>query len=392
MSKWKKYYEDEKRSEKWTKIDKIRRTKKTLKNSLRSQDLFEQAEDKWVIDRESGFFKARVVEVHKRYAFISPEQTLGQVSTKEVWLATVVKKYLTHGRNQRNFIAVGDRVLVRPATPKEDDSGSDIPRAIILNVAPRHSKLSRVDPVTKDREHILACNIDQLVMVASYLHPKIKWGLIDRYLVLATEQKLPAVLIFNKRDLLDAKASSEFRAECCRQQELYRSLGYQVLSISTLPEHRQDVEIKKLFDILRGKISIFSGHSGVGKSSIINLFKPEIVQEVEKDPNIFYKGRHTTTYASFIGLGIGGYVVDTPGIRSFVLQQQGAINLSHYFVEFRPIAARCKFRECRHVDEPGCAVLEAVESGAISKVRYRSYLSLLLNTSSREGRITKFED
>ena len=123
----------------------------------------------------------------------------------------------------------------------------------------------------------------------------------------------------------------------------------------------------------------------------MNLFKPELVQAVEPDEDIFYKGRHTTSYASFIKLGTGGFVIDTPGVRSFLIREDSPIHLTHCFVEMRPFLGKCGFRECRHIDEPDCKVLEAVESGKISRWRYKSYLGLLLGTTGRQGRTRDHE-
>ena len=137
---------------------------------------------------------------------------------------------------------------------------------------------------------------------------------------------------------------------------------------------------------LENRISIFSGHSGVGKSSIVNLFRPEIVQEVEPNAEIFYKGRHTTTYASMIKLGTGGFVVDTPGIRSFVVGKRSSVELAEGFREIRSLRQDCKFRECRHIDEPECAVLAALADGRINPLRYKSFKAMMLGESGREGR------
>ena len=170
--------------------------------------------------------------------------------------------------------------------------------------------------------------------------------------------------------------------------ELYRSIGYQVLTMqANAPGAKKSAAVQKLGEILKGKITLLSGHSGVGKSSLVNLFRPEIEQAVEEDDNIFYKGRHTTSFASFIKLGSGGYVIDTPGIRSFTFEEKGPIELSHCFVEFRPFLGQCKYRECRHIDEPDCAIRAAVEAGALTRWRYKSYLGILLGATGREGRI-----
>jgi ribosome biogenesis GTPase len=230
--------------------------------------------------------------------------------------------------------------------------------------------------------------MDQILIVASYLSPKVKWGLIDRYLVMAESEGISAIIALNKADLLQDAERQEERAEAEAMVELYRNLGYRVFSLQANAKGaKRHADIKRLGELLKDKITLLSGHSGVGKSSLVNLFRPEIVQAVEEDDDIFYKGRHTTSFASFIKLGSGGYVIDTPGIRSFTFEEKGPIELSHCFVEFRPLLGMCKYRECRHIDEPDCAVRTAVEAGTISRWRYKSYLGILLGATGREGRI-----
>ncbi|MGE0174738.1 MAG: ribosome small subunit-dependent GTPase A [Oligoflexales bacterium] len=388
MAKWK--YEKKGRDRDAPSFDKIRRNKRTVKKSdLEESDFIKPIEEWTELETEKDFFIGRVVEVHKRYAFVSPEEKERSVKTRDVWLATIARKYLLNDRMERNLIAVGDRVLCQKAMDEENNVSQDLPSCAILHQAPRQSKISRTDPADAGREHILAANVDQLVIIASFLHPKIRWGLIDRYLVLAEEQRIPAIIILNKRDLLEeAKAENEeFFLECQEKIALYKSLQYPIFSVSTLQDNAKSGALKDIKNMLKDKISILSGHSGVGKSSLANLFAPEIVQDVEENPDIFYKGRHTTSYASMIKLGIGGYIVDTPGIRSFLLASRDQISLTDSFIEFRPFLGQCKFRECRHIDEPGCAVLEAIEEGKINEDRYGSYLNILTGKSSREGRV-----
>lgn len=387
MSKWRYRGDDDENSEKIGKMRKKNRARKTAD----AHDQFEKSESTWPLTENKDYFAARVVEVHKRYAFVSPEKTIGKIKTRDPWLATVARKFLTVARQERNLIVVGDRVLCRPTGEKEADIGTDLPCCVILNLAPRKSKISRLDPITQDREHVLASNVDQLVVVASYLAPPVKWGLVDRYLVLAEEQHLPVTLIFTKSDLLDKDKDPDFFEECERETAYFRALGYPVYSVSTLPGRVDKDMVAELKQVFKDKITILSGHSGVGKSSVINLFKPEIVQEVEENPDIFYKGRHTTTYASLIKLGSGGYVVDTPGIRSFLLDERDALQLTYGFREFRALLGQCKYRECRHMDEPDCAVQRAVEEGVISQRRYRSYCGLLLRDTGREGRTRELD-
>ena len=352
------FWDEDDKSDSFEKYSKIR---KREKGKSRASDLttkFEVPESQWEINDSGGYFAARVVEVHKRYAFVSLEA---------------------------NFVCVGDRVLCRPALEDELASTSELPQCMVEALAPRRTRLARRDPMTPEREHVLCSNVDQLAIVASFLMPQVKWGLIDRYLVLAESEEIRPIIVLNKRDLLEE--DSGFRAKCAERIGVYQSLGYEVYCMQANAKGAtRDPVTKELAAVLKGKITAFSGHSGVGKSSIINLFKPELVQAVEPDEEILYKGRHTTSYASFLKLGGGGYVIDTPGIRSFLIREDSPINLTHCFVEMRPFLGKCAFRECRHVDEPNCMVMAAVESGKISGWRYKSYLGLLLGTTGRQGR------
>lgn len=346
---------------------------------------FEKSEDQWNLGDDPQWFAGRVVEVHKRYAFVSPEHEFGQIDSKTIYLATVARKFLTFERAERNFIVVGDRVLCRMVSDDEAQASSELPSCVINHLAPRQSAVRRKDPISASRSHVLASNIDQLLIVASYRSPKVKWGLIDRYLLLAEEQEIEPMIVLTKQDLL-ADVSDEFRQGCEKEIETYRNLGYKVVSLSILDRKKAAPQLKVLSEFLHGSMTLLSGHSGVGKSSLINEFKPEIIQEVEPNSDIFYKGRHTTTYASLIKLAAGGAVIDTPGIRSFVLDDRSVIELSYGFREIRQLMSACKFRECRHIDEPQCAVLAALEQGKLSERRYRSFKAMLLGESGREGR------
>jgi ribosome biogenesis GTPase len=385
MARWRDKGDDNERFEKVGKIRK-RSLKKTHAANL--QENFEKKEKKWVLGGDDGAFAARVVEVHKRYAFVSTEPELGEVDTRDVWLAEVARKFLVAEKAERNFVAVGDRVLCTPDRDQVIEKKTDLPKCVIQNLAPRHAKIARLDPHNPGLEHVLATNMDQLMIVASYLSPTIKWGLVDRYLVLAEHEGIDSIIVLNKEDLLEEPGNEEFKADAEEKIAIYRKLGYPVYSVqANRAGAAKDPLIKEIGERLAGKVTLLSGHSGVGKSSLVNLYKPEIVQAVEPDEDIFYKGRHTTSFASFIKLKNGGFVIDTPGIRSFTFEEKGPIELSHCFVEFRPMLGRCKFRECRHIDEPECLIRAAVEAGEISKWRYKSYLGILLGATGREGRI-----
>ncbi len=369
--------------------DRTARMKPREKKSSKSSNLdkeFTVVESKWM-DKFPDGFAARVVEVHKRFAFISPEQEQGQIKTRDVWLATIARKFLQAKREERNFVVVGDRVLCTKTS--EDNAGlvTDLPQCVVQHLAPRNTLIKRLDPHRRELEHVLASNVDQLLIVASYAGPTVKWGLIDRYLVLAELQGVRPIIVLNKKDLL-ATEKKEFQDDCLANVNIYKGLGYQVISVQANSANaKKNIDFQELKMTLKGKVTMLSGHSGVGKSSLVNLFEPELVQAVEKNEAISYKGRHTTSYASFIKLGTGGYVIDTPGIRSFVLQDLSFRELSSGFVEFMEWTSKCKYEDCRHIDEPECAIQGARAEGKIAERRYQSYRGILLGTTGREGRV-----
>lgn len=338
-----------------------------------------------------GLRAGRVIEVHKRNVFVAEEKEPGKPDTGLLWLCSVAKRHFQRAHKERNFVVVGDRVLFEhDVETKLDAEGnpvdSDLPRGNIQHARTRHSRIARRDPHAPEWEHVMLANIDLVCIVASVFHPEVRWGLIDRFLVQAELEHLRPVIVLNKVDLLadPQLATPEFQARYARRVAIYRSIGYEVIEVCALSPKKTPDAVKALRALFRGKLVGFCGHSGVGKSSILNLMEPEFEQVVDENPDIFYKGRHTTTYNSLLTLGIGAYAIDTPGVRSFSIDSLGAIELSHCFPEFRSLA-RCKYRECNHVEEPGCAVKAALENGQVSKERYRSYLGILKGVSFREG-------
>ncbi|RZA12453.1 MAG: GTPase RsgA, partial [Proteobacteria bacterium] len=225
MSKWK-YRGDD--TDHLAKVDKIRRSKDKLKKHNRDESQFELDKDKWPTFENA--FTARVVEVHKRYAFISPEPTPGEIDTRDVWLGTVARRHLQSRRGERNNIVVGDIVLCRKTGEGDMQMSTELPCAVIEHMQPRRSRIARRDPMVMEREHVLASNVDQLLVVGSYANPGVKWGLIDRYLVLAAEQDIPAIIVINKEDLLP-RESDEFRKKCDEEIAYFRKLGYTVFSL-----------------------------------------------------------------------------------------------------------------------------------------------------------------
>jgi len=259
-------------------------------------------------------------------------------------------------------IAVGDRVLFR---------ATDGQTARILAVLPRRSKLSRPTPQPGRflREQVIASNLDQIATVFSTASPTPKWGLLDRYLVAAEAAGVQAVVCISKTDLSESDRDLE---ETLR---IYREIGYPVLKVSALTGEG----ISALREILKGRVSVLAGKSGVGKTSLLNTLQPGLglrVRAVTRGKK--GKGRHTTTHLEMFPLDSGGWVVDTPGIREFGLWDVTAAELAGCFPEMAPLEGQCRFGlGCYHDEEPGCAIRSAVMDGKIHPMRYKSYMRLL---------------
>jgi ribosome biogenesis GTPase / thiamine phosphate phosphatase len=354
----------------------MNKTKKSskIKISDNKEKKFILAKKDWNKYYEKEYFAARVVEVHKKYAFVSPELQHKKIDTTDVYLATVAKKFLQSDRTERNFIVVGDQVLCRKDSVRLSE---DLPQCVIEFRDKRSTQVTRKDPLLESREHVLAANIDRLIIVASYLTPKVSWGLLDRFLVLAEIENLEPIIILNKKDLLDSSPDLLFKKICDKYFKIYSSLGIKVMPFVALNQDKISTQsLADLSNIFSENISLIVGHSGVGKSSIVNLLNPEIDQEVEQ-VDIIKKGRHTTSYSSFIKVKGDGFIVDTPGVRSLALNKIEPALLAWAFKEMRPYLTECRYRSCQHNKEPDCAVRSAVDNDFISKERYISYLGLL---------------
>jgi len=261
----------------------------------------------------------------------------------------------------KNLIAVGDLVRLLPIDSKE---GS------IVVIEERYSSLSRLD-ISGKKEQLIAVNIDQALIVSSLVLPPLKNALIDRYLIAAERGNIHPVIVVNKIDRLD-DASPEERSIYQEFIIIYEQLGYPIISVST----KTGVGLINLRAVMKNKTSVFAGQSGVGKSSLLNAAFGMNLKIGELTQKTF-KGRHTTTTAKLMPLPDGGYCVDTPGIRSFGvwnLQREDVIN---HFREFHPFASKCRYPNCSHINEPVCAVKEAVNLNKISTLRYQSYKSLM---------------
>ncbi len=270
----------------------------------------------------------------------------------------------TQGANpDSSLAAVGDEVEVQLTL-----SGTEALEGIIVQVQPRKSALiRRRDPRrnrSREKQQVIAANIELLVPVVSAYEPPLTTRLIDRYLVFAESEQLPVLLVVNKMDL-DRDAGVR------RMMEVYHELGYPVCYVSVYG----NTGIGELVDALEGRISAFSGHSGVGKSTIINLLTG-VRLKTSRTSWKSGKGVHTTSNATMLSLPGGGYVIDTPGIREFSLADITKENLRFYFREFLDVMPECAFSSCTHTVEPGCAVRSAVGKGSIDAGRYESYLAL----------------
>lgn len=270
------------------------------------------------------------------------------------------------GIKESNPVAVGDRVVFH----KERDIGA------ITDILPRTNHILRQSVKKTGHAHVLAANVDQAFLVVTLAYPRTSLGFIDRFLVSAESFRIPQTLVFNKKDLLDAD-ETEFQEAV---MDLYSRIGVGVIAVSALEN-----DIGALRTMLEGKTTLFAGHSGVGKSTLLNKIDPSINQKTADVSAVTQKGIHTTTFAEMFQIGDNTFVIDTPGIKEWGLVDINEQELSDYFPEMRDRRLDCKFgARCLHVNEPACAILEAVEKGDIALSRYESYLSMLSGKDNRK--------
>ena len=267
-----------------------------------------------------------------------------------------------------NPVAVGDKVII---THDEQHEGT----GIIGKILPRENFVIRKSVHKTEHGHLLAANVDQAIMMATLNHPKTSFGFIDRFLVSTDAYRIPSVLLINKSDLHqpeDQELIDEIKA-------VYEDIGVKTYAISVKTGDGLEV----LRDLLKDKIALIAGHSGTGKSTLMNALHADINQEVGEVSAFANKGIHTTTFAEMFELEKGTLVIDTPGIKELGLIDIGDHELSDYFPEMRAFLGECKFNNCSHTHEPNCAVIDAVENGEIAYSRYKSYLSMLENEDTR---------
>ncbi len=290
----------------------------------------------WVVRLQSGFYT---------------------VQTEQAVVTCGIRGRLKRVNEQGDFIAVGDRVVI---TILPEGSG------VIEEIQPRHSALVRKDPTPRgEYRQILLANPDQVILVFACAQPDPHLRMLDRFLVVAEKEKLPAVIVANKTDLLSIPKAKEIFGG-------YPPLGYQVVYTSVV----NGTGIEEIHKILEGKISALAGPSGAGKSSLLNIIQPGLGLKIGSLKSITSKGKHTTNVREMFPLRDGGFVADLPGLRTVSLWDTQPEELDGYFPEMRHRVADCQFNDCTHQHEPGCAILNAVNKGEITRSRYESYVRL----------------
>lgn len=265
-----------------------------------------------------------------------------------------------------NPVAVGDWVQFEKVGDEE---------GIISDIEERTNYIIRKSVHKTGHGHILASNIDQLMLMVTLRKPKTSLGFIDRMLINAESFRIPAILVFNKVDLLRDNEVGYVH----ELSELYSGLGYHCYEISA--KHRTGLE--PVENALLKKVTLIAGHSGVGKSTYVNTLNPEVAQQIKTISGFSQKGKHTTTFAEMFQLAPKTYLIDSPGIKELGIIDMEDWEISHYFPEMRQHLGACKFSNCLHVHEPDCAVLAALQNGTISESRYLSYLSILEDYDNR---------
>jgi len=276
------------------------------------------------------------------------------------------------GVRTTNPVAVGDRVEFEL---QHDETTKEVLAGIIFAIETRRNYIIRKASNLSKESQIIAANIDKAYLVVTVNYPVTLPGFIDRYLVSARAYRIPACLIFNKVDIYTESDYQKLEMYL----QTYESIGYKCYQVSAL----KNFNIEGLYEDMKGKINLFSGLSGVGKSSILNCMEPSLNLKTELISHYHQQGKHTTTFAEMFELKDGGYLIDTPGIRGFGVIDMAKEEISHYFPEIFALLKECRYHNCTHTHEPECAVKIALENGKIPVSRYESYLSLIGEDDSK---------
>ncbi len=280
----------------------------------------------------------------------------------EILPCRIVGKFRIGKLKLTNPVAVGDQVSVN-FIEEETKVGN------IVKIAHRRNYVVRQSPRKKHLLHLLSANIDQAILVVTIVNPSLKQGFIDRFLLMTEPQDIPVTIIINKSDLMNEEDHDLFEYI----KTVYESIGY-----STLLTSATDNEgVEEVRQLLKDKTTMVCGQSGVGKSTLVNAIDASIDTRIGDISDYTGKGQHTTTFAEMFTLSFGGYLIDTPGIKSLSFNNLEPMDVAHNFRELFVLSAGCKFSDCTHREEPKCAVKAALEEGSISEYRYRSYLNIL---------------
>jgi ribosome biogenesis GTPase len=278
-----------------------------------------------------------------------------------VWNCRIKGKFKLKDYKLTNPVAVGD--IVKFDAEKEEGHG------IITDIQPRNNFVLRRSTRQKHFMHLIACNVDQAFVIVTIKRPNIKPGFIDRFLLTTESYNIPTYIIFNKCDIYDAEDLELYEA----LKVIYKNAGYQTMLVSA--ENGQGLD--ELKALLKDKTTLISGHSGVGKSSLVNAIQPQFELRTGDISGITDKGMHTTTFAEMFELDFGGRIIDTPGIKELGFLNMEPKDVSHNFPEIFALSPKCKYSNCLHINEPHCAVKAAIEKGEIHSLRYQSYLSIM---------------
>lgn len=280
----------------------------------------------------------------------------------KLWNARMKGVFKLDGITSTNPIAVGDEVDFE----LENEGESSV---MITRIHDRRNYINRQSPRHKHQQHIVAANIDQSLLIATLRDPRTSQGFIDRFLVACEMYHVPAIIVFNKFDLYREKELEQFELV----RNVYEEVGYTVVPMSV----KEGTGVAEVNELLLNKTTLISGHSGVGKSSFINAVIPDSSIRTRDVSGWSGKGQHTTTFAEMHDLPAGGKIIDTPGMREFGLVEVDKAELSGYFPEMRQRLNDCQFNNCLHINEPGCAIKQAVVDGEIDEDRYVSYYNIL---------------
>jgi ribosome biogenesis GTPase len=279
----------------------------------------------------------------------------------DIFECRIKGKFRISGIKSTNPVTVGDVVDFE----LEDNSEN----GIIHKIHDRKNYIIRKSVKLSKQTHIIAANIDQVLLLVTLENPTTYTSFIDRFLATAEAYSIPAIIVFSKIDLY----SKELLDQKKKLEKIYRDIGYECIDVSA----NENININKLKNIMKGKVNMFSGHSGVGKSTLINTIDPQLDLKTSEISSQHKQGQHTTTFAEMFSLPFGGYIIDTPGIKGFGVVDFHKEEIGDFFPEIFALKQNCKFNNCMHVNEPDCAIKQAVENNKIAESRYISYLQLL---------------